>query len=517
MATVAQPEIVPNERQKTSSRKVLAGDSLAAGIFFALVFTVGQRVIGFIRNILFCRLMTDQELGQWSIVWGFILLLPPLAMLGLPGCFGKFTEYFVQRNSGKTFIRRIGLVSGLTTASGILTLILVPEYFASLLLGDGSAIGLIICLAVALVAVSVSNFVSSALESIRQVRLVSVMRFIIVVAFTILGSLAIIVCESTVEAVTLAYGLSCLLSLFPAVWIFWRCRTAVLVLETNSMPNMAMWKKVLPFAGWMWVCNILNNSIEIVDRYMLLQYSPVSLEVAQSMVGQYHSSKIIPALLTSIAGVLGGLLLPYLSKLWEADRKTEAAQQLNATFKVVGVLFTGGGLVVLMFSRFFFESVLQGKYSEGLAVLPMTMMYCTWFSLYTVGQDYLWVAERGRQVSLALAIGLAVNILLNFLFIPTWGLWGAVLGASIGNFLVVVVLLAMNQHYGCRTDKGMWSILALPLLLLIEPIAGFLCLLLVLLLAAQTHCLFSVTEKTSGLKLAAQLTGKFRGQKSVRN
>jgi O-antigen/teichoic acid export membrane protein len=66
-------------------RRQLVSDSIATGLMFALILTVGQRIIGFGRGILFCRFMTDQELGQWSMVWSYLMLLAPLAVLGLPG------------------------------------------------------------------------------------------------------------------------------------------------------------------------------------------------------------------------------------------------------------------------------------------------------------------------------------------------------------------------------------------------------------------------------------------------
>jgi O-antigen/teichoic acid export membrane protein len=508
MATVAESHIRSQEPCNVAAPTALAGDSLAAGILFALVFTVGQRFIGFLRSVLFCRWMTDQELGQWSIVWGFLMLLPPLAMLGLPGCFGKFTEYYHQRGSVRSFIFRIVLVSGLTTSLGILSLFLFPSYFANVLLGDHQAVGMMICLAVTLVSVSLSNFAASLLESIRQVRLVSFMRFVIVAAFTLLGSLAILWFDRTVEAVTLAYGLSCLLSLFPAVWLLYRFRGEIFRGDATPCPRSDMWRRVVPFAAWLWLANLLNNSIEIVDRYMLMHCANVSIEVAQSYVGQYHSSRIVPALLISIAAMLGGILLPYLSKLWEAGKRDEAARQLNATFKALALVFTAGGITILMFSDVFFENILQGKYSGGLTVFPLTMVLCTWFSLYTVGQDYLWVAERGRYVSAILAIGLAVNVGSNFLSIPAWGLWGAVLSGTIANLLVLVLLLITNHVSGCPNDLGMWLCLALPLLMLISPIAAAMSFALILLLAVRTDWLFSNFEKEACRNLWEQLAGR---------
>ena len=77
--------LLPDSKaEDSSSQSSLVTDSIATGVVFALVLTVGQRVIGFFRGLLFCRYMSDQQLGQWSLVWSFLMMLIPLAMLGLP-------------------------------------------------------------------------------------------------------------------------------------------------------------------------------------------------------------------------------------------------------------------------------------------------------------------------------------------------------------------------------------------------------------------------------------------------
>jgi polysaccharide transporter, PST family len=495
MATVLQSETTPDSRPSPASNTLLAGDSLAAGILFALVLTVGQRAIGFFRSIIFCRLMTDQELGQWSIVWGFIMLLPPLVMLGLPGCFGKYSEHYLQRGSLRTFLIQVTLVAGTTTFAALLALFLFPSFFAGILFSNSSASGLLICLATTLIAVSLSNYAASLFESLRQVRLVSIMRMLIVVAFTALGSAAILLFDRTVEAVTLAYGLSCLISLIPAVWIICRCRDQLIETPQRADGSVRMWRRILPFAGWLWISNLLNNSIEIVDRYMLLTFSTAPLETAQAYVGQYHSSRIIPTLLSSIAAVLGGILLPYLSKLWEEGKRQGAVLQQNLTLKSVSLIFTSGGILILTFASFFFNTVLQGRYNEGMSVFPLTMVFYTWFSLYTVGQDYLWVAERGRLVSLSLAIGLIVIVLMNVYLIPLWGLWGAVVASAIGNAVLLTTLLLMNHLTGCTLDRGLWIMVSLPMLMLLPPTTAMFCLSLLALLAVRTDWILTLAEK----------------------
>lgn len=75
----------------------LQTDTLADSIVVLLIMTVLQRTIGFGRGMLFCRWLDSEQLGLWDVAFGFINLAAPLAVLGLPGSFGRYVEYYRQR------------------------------------------------------------------------------------------------------------------------------------------------------------------------------------------------------------------------------------------------------------------------------------------------------------------------------------------------------------------------------------------------------------------------------------
>ena len=122
----------------SEQQAVFRSDSLAFGVVFAIALTVIQRAIGFGRGILFCRLMTDQQLGQWSMVYSFLLLLAPLAVLGLPGCFGRFTEHYLGRNQFGVFVRRIAIISYALTAVLAFTMYAFPTVFSQIVLAQSN-------------------------------------------------------------------------------------------------------------------------------------------------------------------------------------------------------------------------------------------------------------------------------------------------------------------------------------------------------------------------------------------
>ena len=167
---------------------------------------------------------------------------------------------------------------------------------------------------------------------------------------------------------------------------------------------------------------------------------------------------------------------------------------------------------MLITAPFIFDTILQGRYDEGLAVLPMTLVYCIWFGLYTVGQDYMWVAEKGKFTALALLGGLLLNLLLNWLLIPSMGVSGAVLATTISNAFLVTVVYVFNHWLGCKSDFGIWFCALVPLILLLPVHFSIIASVLIAIAGWKTGVIFRAEEKQEVADSVAKLAKKFGGR-----
>jgi O-antigen/teichoic acid export membrane protein len=81
-------------------------DRLAVGMAYLLALSILQRAVGLLRNVLVCRVLSPEELGRWNLAFAFLMLAGPLAVLGLPGTFGRYVEHFRSRGRLRLFLRR---------------------------------------------------------------------------------------------------------------------------------------------------------------------------------------------------------------------------------------------------------------------------------------------------------------------------------------------------------------------------------------------------------------------------
>ena len=502
----------PSPTVSTETRTAgLASDPLAMGVAFALVLTVVQRGIGFIRGMLFCRLMPAEELGQWSVVWSSLMLLAPLAALGLPGSFCRYAEHYLQRGQLRPYISRIGTLASATTLllAGVMTVL--PQLFSMIIFREPNHESLVRVMAGVFVLVALFNAVQSLMESLRQVRVVTMMRFISGIVFAVAAVGLLLVWENGTLAVIIGFGISCFVGLIPAALFF--VRTKEFIRDSNApLSHASMWGKIVPFAAWIWVANFLNNSCDSIDRFLLLHLLPGDSSLAQSHLGQYHSSLIIPQLLVGVAVVISGTLLPYLSAAWERKEYPEARRLLRWTLKTTALGFLTVDLLILLAAPLLFNVALQGKYADGLAIMPLTMVYSFWFCMITCAQNALWCNERMRWVVLALGIGLIANIGLNSICIPLWGLHGTALATALANAICLATMLLILRREGWLVDRGTWLACGLPVIMTLGPIAAFAAWLLIVFGAWRSDWIFDAEEKQLLGEKADRLLARVRAR-----
>lgn len=167
--------------------------------------------------------------------------------------------------------------------------------------------------------------------------------------------------------------------------------------------------------------------------------------------------------MVALVCMLSGVLLPYLSCDWEAGRRDVARHKLDLALQWSSLALTAAGGVALLAAPWLFRSVLSNKYVDGLSVMPLTLVACTWFGLLTMANNYVWCCEKAWLVSLAVGLGLGINAGLNYCWLPLWGLEGAVAASALANLVTLAVVLCASHALGMRYRQGLGAAIGLPL------------------------------------------------------
>ncbi|TWT35695.1 MurJ-like flippase [Posidoniimonas corsicana] len=444
-----------------------------------------QRSVGFGRGILFCRWLDAESLGHWEMAYGFLLLAAPLAVLGLPGSFGRYLTRYREDGMLWMFLRRTAAWTFGLAAVAVATLLAFRGQFAGLVFGEPNQTLMMTAVAACLAVVILMHFLEAVFAGLRLFRVVSVMYFCQSMLFAA-GALSLIrFWRADALSVIVAYGAGCLAtSLGVLAWSAFRAEAA-----PDAAPGLShrqFWPPLMRFAVWVWVTNLLSNLFAVIDRYMIVHCGAFTADEALAQVGNYHASALVPMLLVSIANLLVGAMTPHLSHDWEAGRRGAVSDQLNLTLKLAPLVMLAAGAVVLACNPLLFGWVLEGRYAYGRAVAPWTLATCVWFGMLLVSQTYVWCAEKSRRAAWPLATGLLANIGLNLVLLPRMGLLGAVVATAVATLIAFAIQLWVNHRVGMRVSPGLFICGLSPLAL-----AGGLTTTLPLLLAAGVGVLFT--------------------------
>jgi O-antigen/teichoic acid export membrane protein len=308
-------------------------------------------------------------------------------------------------------------------------------------------------LAASLAAIIWHHFLEALFAALRKFRVVSAMHFCQSMMFAIVSLTLLFWWRSAADSIIIGYGLACMISVLGA--LVWNGKALLEVAPPgNAPPHASFWPPLLRFAIWVWVTNLLCHLFAVIDRYMLVHYSTLDSAAALAQVGHYHASRVLPLLFLSVADLLSGVVLPYLSHDWEAGQRQRVADRLILVMKFSSLIMLAAGVVVLWAAPLLFQVAFEGRYDDGLDVLPLTLTYCTWYGLLLLGQTYLWCAERMKTGIIPLSCGLVSNAVLNLALIPAWGLHGAVVSTTIATGFALAVLYWLNYRAGMRIPAG---------------------------------------------------------------
>lgn len=489
---------------KRSPRIGLRPETLASSVVLVLLVNLVQRSVGFGRAVLFCRWLDPIELGYWEMAYSFLLLAAPLAVLGLPGSFGRYLERYRQQGQLRLFLWRTSIWTLLLAGSTLALFAWQRELVARIVFGDplrtGLVVGVIACLGI----VILHHFLEAVFAGLRMFRVVSAMHFTQSMAFAAISLGLLVAWRQATASLVIGYGSACLVSIVGVlVWSLIRVERSPD--SGGRVGHRDFWPPLMQFAIWVWVTNLLTNVFGVVDRYMILHFGGFDADEALVQVGNYHTSIIVPVLLVSVTNLVVGAMTPHLSHDWESGRREAVAGRVNLAIKLATIGMLAAGIAALIFCPFLFHYGFGDKYAAGLAVMPWTLASCVWSALLLVAQQYVWCAEKSHRATLPLAIGLVSNVGLNLIFLPMYGLQGAVASTAAATLLAMLAQLEVNRRTGMAIHRGTLLATFAPALLIAGPTVAGLGTVFLLGLAIARGWIFNAEER---VQLGAAVTNR---------
>jgi O-antigen/teichoic acid export membrane protein len=405
-------------------------------IFAQRVGLVGiTNLIFSLRGLILIPILTKtlgaDAYGIWSVVMVTISLLSPLALLGLTSAMIRFLA--AEKDKQKIQEGFYSVIFVVFFAGLVLSLVvfLLADSFAITILKDISAAPLI---KIASVVILLQALDLASLEFFRTFgRMKKYSGLMLLQTFAEVGFVAYFVLSGfglfgAVVSLLISRGI---VLLFGACFIFKEIGF--------RLPKFYGLGNYLKFGLPLVPATLLGWITSSSDQYLIgYFFSP-------QQVGIYSAAYNIGAIIVLFGAPLQIVLFPTISKLYEEGKDQEMKTYLAYSLKYFLLFAIPAIFGLSILSRQLLLIMTRPEFvAQGTVVLPIVAMGTLFFGLY--GSIFAWiltVAKRTRLIFVFVSVSATVNLILNIIFIPVYG----IIAAAITTFIAYVILIALTIYF----------------------------------------------------------------------
>lgn len=399
----------------------------------ALIYGTGillGKAVGFFLIPLYTHFLKPKDYGILELLdlTGYIIAY--ILGLGLDSALLRYYSLFEDDKDKRAVISTAFLLQLVLSMLLFFLLYNSRYYLSSCILGSTIYVSLFPILFVSLFLASLNGLLKVALRAQQksmEFTLVSVIYTavalslnILFVAFLKLGIKGILYSTAITSALSLLY-------LIPRIITY-----CGLSFHLSKLKRMLKYGVPLVPAGIF--VFILNWS----DRYVLRLYCDMDI------IGLYSLGYKIGMIVAFL--IAGSFHLIWSAYMFEVQKKDNAKEIYARVTTYFILLICTLGLAISIFSREIILIMADSAYLNAHKVVPLIVLAMTFMTTDNVFRTGILL--RGKTVYLAISTALAaiINIALNFLFIPNYGMMGAALATSISFFIYSIVILFFAQR-----------------------------------------------------------------------
>ena len=223
--------------------------------------------------------------------------------------------------------------------------------------------------------------------------------------------------------------------LFSAIFLFWIAGLRRFI-QFNKM-NWRVARDMLRFAMPLIPANIFWWITNVSDRYF------VSYMISEDANGLYAMAYKIPTMIILVSGIF--------TDAWQMSAITENDSgrdkfYTNVASAYQAVIFTAGSGLIL-FTKLLGKIFWSPEFYDAWHYVPL-LVVATVFSCFVTFLGSIYMAEKRSVATLVTTIAVAVlNVILNFLLIPTFGVNGAAFATFISYFTVFALRAVDTRRF----------------------------------------------------------------------
>jgi O-antigen/teichoic acid export membrane protein len=189
------------------------------------------------------------------------------------------------------------------------------------------------------------------------------------------------------------------------------------------------------------IATFLNTAF---DRWSIAYF------LSSEDVALYSVGAKLGSLATIGVSILMFVFMPYSMKIIQLNRD-EANILLDRALRYFSIILFSGLIILQLLSPLFVKYIAPVEYSQSVVVVGILAMSAILFGLTYFSTLGSWKAEKSKDYSMCITLGIIINITLNFVMTPIYGIIGAAIATFLGMLFTVVLSFYISyKRYAYR-------------------------------------------------------------------
>lgn len=384
--------------------------------------------------------------SEYAIYTNLMIFFTLVSMIVLLGLRQALFSHFYQVDNDTYRFSLISSVYLILTVTGMIFSILMIIFrveLSSLLLRDQSYSYLFIPLAIILffnTIFTISTGLLNIMEKSRSYAIISVLQNLVVLI------LIVIFVWQNKFSLELYFTFLAVGTIIAALISFYRI--------VNIIGNYRLPKKEKFFFSSEIVFSMMKFGIVMIpgtiamlilqssDRYMLTYLSANALHD----VGIYSVGYRIGMIMHYLVSLVSLVYLPAAMKMANTSRAREINHNMFKYYLIFGSVF---GALIISYSPEIFHFIIDVEYNIAYQIVFAGVISAFLYGVFHIVNVNYYANQRAGNITLAVVVGSLLNIGLNFILIPRYGIYGA----GIASVFAYLVILMMNYCIAVWTYK----------------------------------------------------------------
>jgi O-antigen/teichoic acid export membrane protein len=440
--------MIKKDLQKTETTKNL--NILVKSSIFVLIGLFFSKVFSYVYKIIIARNFGPEAYGLFSLAFIIATLVATLASLGLSEGLMRYVSYFRGKNENKkikTIIKKANLYSVFLSILCGIVLFFASDWIAVYIFNSGSleVYLRIFSFAVPFMVLS-SNYLAiiRGFEKIKELSFLSnilnnLLRVVLLISFILIG-----IGENSIGySFTLAF-----VGLTFFSYGFARRLSKYLVLNKKEIENKAVFKELWAYSLPLIFISILYSIFYWTDSIMI----GALLDVEN--VGLYNAAATLAGFLAIAPEMFMQLFIPLISKSLSQKKGILIMNLTKQITKWIYAINLPVVVCLIFFPGVFLNIFFGAEYlvaENTLRILALGALFSVFSGMFS---GMLNIKMKSKRVLFVLILAGILNIILNFLLIPKYGINGAALATIVSwGLFAIILFFYIKKEYGSYPIK----------------------------------------------------------------